>query len=120
MLPANEQPIEAVRFLKGSLHRLFVTVGADRFLRFWDHSGNYIAEVATGKGLDTVIQSSTAIATHCCRLSSAKCKMNQSQCTPKKRKTLAHNIMYIACFAGRHVKCTTCFLYEKALLITTL
>lgn len=26
MLPANEQPIEAVRFLKGRLHRLFLTV----------------------------------------------------------------------------------------------
>mmetsp|Transcript_1517 Transcript_1517/g.3677 ORF Transcript_1517/g.3677 Transcript_1517/m.3677 type:complete len:1120 (-) Transcript_1517:241-3600(-) len=64
MLPANEQPIEAVRFLKEPLQRFFVTVGADRFLRIWDQSGNCAAEVGTGHKLDETVAALTVDATN--------------------------------------------------------
>ncbi|KAF5831982.1 WD40-repeat-containing domain protein [Dunaliella salina] len=64
LLPANEQPIEAVRFLKEPLQRFFVTVGADRFLRIWDQSGSCMAEVGTGHKLDETVAALTVDATN--------------------------------------------------------
>lgn len=55
-LPMNEQAIERVAFLPGKLQHIFVTVGADRWLRFWNSSTHgVVAEVFTGHMLGETV-----------------------------------------------------------------
>ncbi|KAJ9527074.1 hypothetical protein QJQ45_025214, partial [Haematococcus lacustris] len=50
--PVNERAVEAVAFLSGKLRHVFVTVGADRFLRMWSVStGDCLVEMFTGHKL---------------------------------------------------------------------
>jgi len=52
----DERPIEAVRFLHGKMRNILVSVGADRFMRFWEvHEGVCVLEVFTGHKLGETV-----------------------------------------------------------------